>query len=157
MANPRRKRGLHKSNIHVANVIADHQYRAANSTQILAALYSRPSEQEYGGTHQQIMREQANPRHRPALRPSRIVIAHTRRRLAAQHGFEIADSFNGSKSRFAQIHLIAIFQCAEQFNPVERTEIQIVFQTCIRAQLTGVPSHDAGKKFCQGARSSRAL
>src|SRR5689334_20360769 len=74
VANPRRKCGLHKSDVDVADVIADHEHWPAHSTQILAAPDARPSQQEHSGAHQQIMREQANPGHRPALYPSRIVI-----------------------------------------------------------------------------------
>ena len=81
------------------------------------------------------MNQESNPRYWPALYPCRIVIGHARRRLALQHSFQVSDCVYGREASFAQVHLIAVFERAEQFHPVKRTEIEIGIEAWICRQF----------------------
>src|ERR1022692_4233750 len=61
----------------------------------------------------QVVKEVANPGDRPALRPAGIPISTLERTLRlVQHPLQLAHRADLRKVRFAQVHLVAVFQCA---------------------------------------------
>ena len=128
MPEARGKRGLYKADVNVVNVIAHHQHRPANPAQIFPARNARPSQQKYRRAQEQIVDEQPHPGRRPALHPRRIVIARARWKLALQHALQIAYCLHRGELGLAQIHLIAVFERAQQFHTIQRTQIQICFE-----------------------------
>src|SRR5438105_15860865 len=105
MSEARRQSRKYKSDVHVSNVITDHQHRAAKSTQVLASNDARPAQQEHRRPLQEVMSHQANPGHWPAQRPARVVILGSRCGLTSKHFLQIADSASGGEICFAQVQL----------------------------------------------------
>jgi len=64
-------------------------------------------------------------------------------RLAAQHPFHIAHRPRRAKAGFAQIHLITIFQGADQLHPIQRTQAQIRIQLRVSIYPRPTPAGNA--------------
>src|SRR6201987_346754 len=96
------------------------------------------------------MREQTHPRYRPSQHPSGIVVSLTQRSLAAHHLLKSRDGPHGAESCFAEVHLIAVFQCAEQLDAIKRTETEIGIECGVRPQsrhnATGNPRDQVPKR-----------
>ncbi len=52
-----------------------------------------------------------------------------------QHALQVTDRLDRSEAGFAQIHLIPVFQRAQQFHAIERAEIQIGFEIRLSANF----------------------
>src|SRR2546423_14731892 len=96
------------------------------------------------------MRDQPDPPDWPALPPPWIVVSRSRGSPAVQYALQISHCIDGGKSCFAEIHLVTIFQCAKQFDAVERAEIQIAFQIGLRGQFGLKAMFNSRDEFPQG-------
>src|ERR1700689_1302647 len=121
-------------------MIADHQYRPTNSAQVFTAINARPPQQKYSGTQQQVMHRKANPGDRPAQHPARIVEFRAGSNLALQRTLQIADGFESREAGLVEIGLIAIFERAEQFHAIERSEVQVRLEVCVGRKIRGTAS-----------------
>ena len=130
------KRRQNKSGIDVPNMIGHHQQRSLYSAQMLATFYTRPAQQHDRRTHQQIVRKKSKPGHGPAQHPSWIVIGHARRCFSPQHALQIAHGSHRTESCFAQIHLVPVLDCAQQFHAIERTQPQVGIEAGVLIQST---------------------
>src|SRR5581483_200910 len=79
----------HESQVHVADVIANHEHGTSHVAQIIAAIDPRPTQKKHRWTYEQIMRNQANPGNGPAQCPTRVVVDNPLSTLLPQHPFEI--------------------------------------------------------------------
>ena len=52
-----------------------------------------------------------------------------------QHALQIAHRLHRGESGLAQVHLIAVFERAQQFHAIERTQIQIGFEVGLLTQI----------------------
>src|SRR5215475_4298851 len=92
---------------------------------MIAALDSRPAKKNNCRPQEQIVNREANPGNRPPLYPARVVIHHPRRSFAGEHFFEITDGLHRGESGFTDVDLISVLDRAQEFDPIERAEIQV--------------------------------
>ena len=45
-----------------------------------------------------------------------------------QHALQVADGFQRGEASLAEVGLIAVFEGAEQFHAIQRTEVQVGFE-----------------------------
>ena len=70
------------------------------------------------------------------------MIWRARRKLAIQEALQIADRLHRREPGLAQVHLVTVLESAQQFHPVERSQIQISFQIGLLTQLPrSLPFH----------------
>ena len=84
MAQARGQRGENESDIDVGDMVGDDEQRPFDSAQILAADDAGRGQQHGRGPDQKGVDKVADPAHRPALRPARILIVALPRRRFAQ-------------------------------------------------------------------------
>ncbi len=116
----RRQRVKNERGIKVGDVIRDHEHRAFNGAKIFAAVYARPPEYQECGASQRRENRGSKKTRRPALSPARIMECCGALRGLRDQLFESFDGIRRGEFCFAQIHLIAVFEGAEELDAVDR-------------------------------------
>ena len=116
-----RRQGVKDENgIKVGDVIRDHEHRAFYAAKIFAAAYTRPPEYQECGASQRRENRGSQKTRRPALSPARIMECSGALRGLRDQLFQSFDGIRRGEFCFAQIHLIAVFEGAEEFDAVDR-------------------------------------
>ena len=109
-----------KSRIKVGDVIRDHERWAFHGAKIFAAPYARPPEHQERRASQRGENRGSQKARRPALSPARIIEGCDTLRGLRDQLFQSFNRIRRGEFRFAQIHLIAVFECAEKLDAVDR-------------------------------------
>ena len=152
MANSRRHGNQHKTHVDVGHVVAGDQDRPFDAFEILAADNRWVRHDQRRRQRKQVVEEVANPAYRPTLRPAGISIAALLCALRlVQQAFQLTDGVDLREVRFAQVHLITVFQRAHQFDAVHRAQVEIAFELGVRRKRAGAAPGDAADEFAQAA------
>src|SRR5690349_10070078 len=91
---------LDKTNIHVINVIGNHQHRSANIFKIVPTKNLRPTQEHHRRPHQYVKGRGADPCYRPREGPPWVVISEALRWLSLQQVCDFSDRICLRESSF---------------------------------------------------------